>query len=157
MWRIGNQKSHNMKTKTVILFFLLLSTLTVCSQTIVFDKFKMEPALVGKSLRVKYICNTEYTIKYITVYFTILNAVGDEEADIHGIKELHFKCTGPIYGKKKYKEGYSVFVSKPLPLTPKPKRIEIEYMDDSVEDETIQINDDNLKTYFPKWKLEDKW
>ena len=148
-----------MKSKiiSILAIALLMGMNTVCSQTIVFDKFKMEPALVGKSLRVKYICNTEHTIKYITVYFTILNAVGDEEVDIHGIKELHFKCTGPIYGKKKYKEGYSVFVSKPLPLTPNPKRIEIEYMDDSVEDETIQINDDNLKTYFPKWKLEDKW
>ena len=147
----------NMKTKFVILVLMLLSAISMSSQTIVFDKFKMEPALVGKSLRVKYICNTPHKIKYITVYFTTLNGVGDEVEDIHGHKELNFKCTGPIFGGKKYKEGYSVFINKPLPLTPKPRRIEIEYVDNSIDDETIEITDDNLKTYFPKWRLEDKW
>lgn len=146
-----------MKAKSIFLLLMLFATLSMSGQTIVFDKFKMEPGLVGKSLRIKYVCNTEHTIKYITVYFSVLNGVGDEVADIYGNTELNLKCTGPIVGGKKYKEGYSVIINKPLPLTAKPKRIEIEYVDNSIEDETVEITDENLKTYFPKWKFEDKW
>lgn len=146
-----------MKVKFISLLLMLLTTVSMSSQTIVFNKFKIEPGLVGKSLSLKYICNTEHTIKYITVYFTVLNGVGDEVADINGNTELNLKCTGPIVGGKKYKEGYSVPIYQPLPLTAKPKSIEIEYVDNSIEDETIEITDDNLKKYFPKWEFKDKW
>ena len=83
--------------------------------------------------------------------------MGDVVPDIKNISELNLKYTGPIEGKKKYKTSYHIFIMQPLPLTAKPKRIEIEYVDDSIEDETIEINDSNLKTYFPNWKFEDKW
>lgn len=77
--------------------------------------------------------------------------------DIKNISEFNLKYTGSIVGKKKYKTSYHVLIMQPLPLTAKPKRIEIEYIDDSVEDENIEINDSNFKTYFPNWKFEDKW
>lgn len=146
-----------MKAKFILLLLMLLATVSIDSQTIVFNKFKIEPGLVGKSLSIKYICNTEHTIKYITVYFTVLNGVRDEVPDINGLTELNLKCIGPIVGGKKYKGGYSVLINQPLPLTANPKRIEIEYVEDSIEDETIEITEDNLKTYFPKWEFKDKW
>ena len=141
----------------IIMLVLLLCPAVIKSQTVVFSKFKMEPSFAGKSLSIKFSCNTEKTIKYITVYFVVLNGVGDEVPDIKNISELNLKYTGPIVGKKKYKTSYHVLIMQPLPLTAKPKRIEIEYIDDSVEDENIEINDSNLNTYFPNWKFEDKW
>lgn len=107
-------------------------------------------------LSIKYVCQSDNPIKYATVHFSILNAVGDEVPNLKGLKELNVKITGPIKKKDKDKNRYYVFTKAPMPLTPKPKMIDIEYMDDSIEDVTIIIDDDNLKTYFPNWFFREK-
>lgn len=138
------------------LLLALISTCSVYGQEIVFDRFRFEQGFGCAMLSIKYVCQSDNPIKYATVHFSILNAVGDEVPNLKGLKELNVKITGPIKKKDKDKNRYYVFTKAPMPLTPKPKMIDIEYMDDSIEDVTIIIDDDNLKTYFPNWFFREK-
>ena len=150
-----------MKNKLITLFlFILITSFAIDAQSIVFEKFELKWFSVmgfkggngSQTLKITFKNLTDNPMKYVTVYYHALNSVGDPATDNFNRNDFSAKSTGPFYKNKKNKLEIQIALFHPNLLKAKPYKIEIEYMNEAIEDEEIDIDDDNILLYFPKYK-----
>lgn len=144
-----------MKTKSLLVLFMLTSVMSIKAQSVQFSRFKLDwVPLVGRSvgaqeLNVTFKNLTNHTIKYVTVRYYGVNQVGDSIADRTQRSDFGVSCTGPFEKGKKQKQWVKNATFFTNMVTAKPYLLKIEYMDPNVESEEIDITDENILKYFP--------
>lgn len=129
-----------------------------------FSKFKFYVADIMDfshlQLETKFKVTTEKNLKYVHVYFTPVNSVGDAivdqirggvNANIKHTKYHHIYATGPFEPKKSYTKHFGPYYIGGKKPTPFPYKVVVDYMGGGSD--TILVTKDNIKTYFPclKW------
>ena len=147
-----------MKTKSLLILFMLILGMSVRAQSVQFSRFKLDwVPLVGRSmgaqeLSVTFKNLTDHPIKYVTVRYYGINQVGDSIADKTRRSDFGINCTGPFEKGKKQKQWVNNATFFTNMVTAKPYLLIIEYMDPNVESEEIDITDENILKYFPCYK-----
>lgn len=135
----------------------LILILNVCiqafSQEVVFTKFELKPFsyLISSSswdLRLNFKNRSNKYINYLIVSYLAVNKVGDAESDaIRNIKKFMAKSTGPYAPGATLKLVVNSAVWSVNKVSAYPYQIKITYSDGTEEE--IQINNDNVRKYFP--------
>ena len=124
-----------------------------------FSRFKFYVADIMNfnhlQLETKFKVTSERNLKYVHVYFTPVNSVGDAigilNANDKYSKYHHIYATGPFESKKSYTKHFDPYYIDGKRPAPFPYKVVVDYMGGGSD--TILITKDNIKTYFPclKW------
>lgn len=152
-----------MKKKMMLATMAIAMSMSACAQ-VQFSKFKFYVANIYDfshlQLETKFKVTSEKNLKYVHVYFTPVNEVGDAiVTDIRGgvnanakhTKYKHIYATGPFESKKSYTKHFDPYYISGKKPTPFPYKVIVDYMGGGSD--TICITKENIKTYFPctKW------
>lgn len=145
-----------------MLLILLLFTCSISYAQVSFSKFKFKKdspfgCCPGRKMTDTKFKITGYDdIKYIRVYYYGVNQVGDAvSSDIVGAVNANAKhtkyyilnLTGPFVSGESYSRWASGTFIYPMKVTAFPYMIKITYLNG--EEESIEITEGNIKTYFP--------
>lgn len=124
-----------------------------------FSKFKFYVADIMNfnhlQLETKFKVTSERNLKYVHVYFTPINSVGDAIGVVNAnnkySKYHHIYATGPFEPNKSYTKHFDPYYIDGKRPNPFPYKVVIDYMGGGSD--TILVTKDNIKTYFPclKW------
>ncbi len=128
-----------------------------------FSKFKFYVADIMDfshlQLETRFKVTSEKKLKYVHVYFTPVNSVGDAivdeirgavNANVEHTKYHHIYATGPFESNKSYTKHFDPYYFNGKKPTPFPYKVVVDYMGGGSD--TILITEENLKTYFPSLK-----
>lgn len=131
-----------------------------------FSKFKFYVADIMDfshlQLETKFKVTCEKNLKYVHVFFTPVNSVGDAivdqirgavNANVKHTKFHHIYATGPFEPNKSYTKHFDPYYISGKKPTPFPYKVVVDYMGGGSD--TIRITKDNLKIYFPSLKWMD--
>lgn len=146
-----------------ILTVIALAIFMSANAQVQFSKFKFYVADIMDfshlQLETKFKVTSERNLKYVHVYFTPVNEVGDAiVSDIRGgvnantkhTKYKHIYATGPFEPKKSYTKHFDPYYFGGKKPTPFPYKVIVDYMGGGSD--TITISKENIKTYFPSTK-----
>ena len=147
-----------MKQSLILAIIGMAMSMSVHAQ-VQFSRFKFYVADIMNfnhlQLETKFKVTSERNLKYVHVYFTPVNSVGDAigilNANDKYSKYHHIYATGPFESKKSYTkhiDPYYIDGKRPAPF---PYKVVVDYMGGGSD--TILITKDNIKIYFPclKW------
>ena len=147
-----------MKQSLILAIIGMAMSMSVHAQ-VQFSRFKFYVADIMNfnhlQLETKFKVTSERNLKYVHVYFTPVNSVGDAigilNANDKYSKYHHIYATGPFESKKSYTKHFDPYYIDGKRPAPFPYKVVVDYMGD-VSD-TILVTKDNIKTYFPclKW------
>lgn len=152
-----------MKKKIMLAIIAIALSMSANAQ-VQFSKFKFYVADIMDfshlQLETKFKVTSDRNLKYVHVYFTPVNNVGDAivseirggvNANVKHTKFHHIYGTGPFESKKSYTKHFDPYYFRSKKPIPFPYKIMVDYMGGGSD--TIQITKDNIKTYFPciKW------
>lgn len=123
-----------------------------------FSKFKFYVADIMNfnhlQLETKFKVTGGRNLKYVHVYFTPVNSVGDAigvvNANTKYSKFQHIYATGPFEPNKSYTKHFDPYYVDGKKPTPFSYKVVVDYMGGGSD--TILITKDNIKTYFPSLK-----
>lgn len=149
--------------KKVLLAVMAFAMTMSANAQVQFSKFKFYVADIMDfshlQLETKFKVTSERNLKYVHVYFTPVNNVGDAivteirgavNANTTHTKYKHIYATGPFESKKSYTKHFDPYYISGKKPTPFPYKVVVDYMGGGSD--TISITKDNLKTYFPSLK-----
>ena len=149
--------------KTLILAVMAIAMSVNANAQVQFSKFKFYVADIMDfshlQLETKFQVIGKRYLKYVHVYFTPVNSVGDAivdqirggvNANVKHTKFHHIYATGPFEPKKSYTKHFDPYYIGGKKPTPFPYKVIVDYMGGGSD--TIRITKDNLKTYFPSLK-----
>lgn len=143
---------------------LILTTISMAismsvNAQVQFSRFKFYVADIMNfnhlQLETKFKVTSERNLKYVHVYFTPVNSVGDAIGVVNANDEYtkyhHIYATGPFESKKSYTKHFDPYYIDGKKPAPYPYKVVVDYMGGGSD--TILITKDNFKTYFPclKW------
>lgn len=147
-----------MKQSLILAFIGMAMSLSVHAQ-VQFSRFKFYVADIMNfnhlQLETKFKVTSERNLKYVHVYFTPVNSVGDAigilNANDKYSKYHHIYATGPFESKKSYTKHFDPYYIDGKRPAPFPYKVVVDYMGGGSD--TILVTKDNIKTYFPclKW------
>lgn len=147
-----------MKQSLILAFIGMAMSMSVHAQ-VQFSRFKFYVADIMNfnhlQLETKFKVTSERNLKYVHVYFTPVNSVGDAigilNANDKYSKYHHIYATGPFESKKSYTKHFDPYYIDGKRPAPFPYKVVVDYMGGGSD--TILITKDNIKTYFPclKW------
>lgn len=148
------------------ILMLAIMAITMCMSAnaqVQFSKFKFYVADIMDfshlQLETRFKVTSENKLKYVHVYFTPVNSVGDAivdqirggvNANIKHTKFHHIYATGPFEPQKSYTKHFDPYYIGGKKPTPFPYKVIIDYMGGGSD--TIRITKENIKTYFPSLK-----
>ena len=145
--------------KHVILAIMTVAMSMSMSAQVQFSRFKFYVADIMNfnhlQLETKFKVTSERNLKYVHVYFTPVNSVGDAigilNANDKYSKYHHIYATGPFESKKSYTKHFDPYYIDGKRPAPFPYKVVVDYMGGGSD--TILVTKDNIKTYFPclKW------
>lgn len=123
-----------------------------------FSKFKFYVADIMNfnhlQLETRFKVTSERNLKYVHVYFTPINSVGDAIGVLNGNSKYdkyhHIYGTGPFEPNKSYTKHFDPYYIEGKKPTPFPYKVVVDYMGGGSD--TISITKDNIKIYFPSLK-----
>lgn len=147
-----------MKQSLILAFIGMAMSMSVHAQ-VQFSIFKFYVADIMNfnhlQLETKFKVTSERNLKYVHVYFTPVNSVGDAigilNANDKYSKYHHIYATGPFESKKSYTKHFDPYYIDGKRPAPFPYKVVVDYMGGGSD--TILVTKDNIKTYFPclKW------
>lgn len=147
-----------MKQSLILAFIGMAMSMSVHAQ-VQFSRFMFYVADIMNfnhlQLETKFKVTSERNLKYVHVYFTPVNSVGDAigilNANDKYSKYHHIYATGPFESKKSYTKHFAPYYIDGKRPAPFPYKVVVDYMGGGSD--TILITKDNIKTYFPclKW------
>lgn len=147
-----------MKQSLILAIIGMVMSMSVHAQ-VQFSRFKFYVADIMNfnhlQLETKFKVTSERNLKYVHVYFTPVNSVGDAigilNANDKYSKYHHIYATGPFESKKSYTKHFDPFYIDGKRPAPFPYKVVVDYMGGGSD--TILITKDDIKTYFPclKW------
>ena len=147
-----------MKQSLILAIIGMAMSMSVHAQ-VQFSRFKFYVADIMNfnhlQLETKFKVTSERNLKYVHVYFTTVNSVGDAigilNANDKYSKYHHIYATGPFESKKSYTKHFDPYYIDGKRPAPFPYKVVVDYMGGGSD--TILITKDNIKTYFPclKW------
>lgn len=147
-----------MKQSLILAIIGMAMSMCVHAQ-VQFSRFKFYVADIMNfnhlQLETKFKVTSERNLKYVHVYFTPVNSVGDAigilNANDKYSKYHHIYATGPFESKKSYTKHFDPYYIDGKRPAPFPYKVVVDYMGGGSD--TILITKDNIKTYFPclKW------
>lgn len=147
-----------MKKSLILAIIGMAMSMSVHAQ-VQFSRFKFYVADIMNfnhlQLETKFKVTSARNLKYVHVYFTPLNSVGDAigilNANSKYSKYHHIYATGPFEPKKSYTKHFDPYYIDGKRPAPFPYKVVVDYMGGGSD--TILITKDNIKTYFPclKW------
>ncbi len=156
-----------MKLKRILMLTALAISFAVSSQAQVrFSQLKLFVADIHDfshlNLEMKFKATSDKPVKYVNVYFSLVNEVGDAiydrivggvNANTEHTKFHHVRATGPFKPGKSNKKRFGPYYVSGKKPTVFPHKLVIDYMGSGNESDTIIITKDNIETYFPctKW------
>ena len=145
--------------KIMVLAIMSVAVSMSVSAQVQFSKFKFYVADIMNfnhlQLETKFKVTSDRNLKYVHVYFTPVNSVGDAIGVLNGndkySKYHHIYATGPFESKKSYTKHFDPYYIEGKRPAPFPYKVVVDYMGGGSD--TILITKDNIKTYFPclKW------
>lgn len=145
-----------MKKRVILAIMTVAMSMSMSmSAQVQFSRFKYYVANIMDfshlQLEAKFKVTGERNIKYLHVFYSPLNSVGDAIVDEDGHKYFHIYCTGPFEPKNSYTKHFDPYFFVGKKPSPFPSKIVIDYIGGGSD--TIQITKDNIKKYFPclKW------
>lgn len=149
--------------KILILAVIAMAMSMSANAQVQFSKFKFYVANIMDfshlQLETKFKVTSERNLKYVHVYFTPVNEVGDAivtdirggvNANVKHTKYNHIYATGPFEPKKSYTKHFDPYYIGGKKPTPFPHKVIVDYMGGGSD--TIRITKGNIKTYFPSLK-----
>ena len=147
-----------MKQSLILAFIGMAMSMSIHAQ-VQFSRFKFYVADIMNfnhlQLETKFKVTSERNLKYVHVYFTPVNSVGDAigilNANDKYSKYHHIYATGPFESKKSYTKHFDPYYIDGKRPAPFPYKVVVDYMGGGSD--TILVTKDNIKTYFPclKW------
>ena len=147
-----------MKQSLILAIIGMAMSMSVHAQ-VQFSRFKFYVADIMNfnhlQLETKFKVTSERNLKYVHVYFTPVNSVGDAigilNANDKYSKYHHIYATGPFESKKSYTKHFDPYYIDGKRPAPFPYKVVVDYM--GGRSDTILVTKDNIKTYFPclKW------
>ena len=152
-----------MKKSMILALVGMAMSMSVHAQ-VQFSKFKFYVADIMDfshlQLETKFKVTSDRNLKYVHVFFTPVNGVGDAivdeirggvNANVKHTKFHHIYATGPFESKKSYTKHFDPYYIGGKKPTPFPYKVVVDYMGGGSD--TILVTKDNIKTYFPclKW------
>ena len=147
-----------MKQSLILAIIGMAMSMSVHAQ-VQFSRFKFYVADIMNfnhlQLETKFKVTSERNLKYVHVYFTPVNSVGDAigilNANDKYSKYHHIYATGPFESKKSYTKHFDPYYIDGKRPAQFPYKVVVDYMGGGSD--TILITKDNIKTYFPclKW------
>ncbi len=153
-----------------LLIMLLLLAVTSADAQVQFSKFKFAKdspfgCCPGRRMTdMKFTVTAQKPLKTVAVQYVGVDEVGDAVcSDIVGAVNANVKHTkynlvrntGPFRPGQQYSRWSSGTFWYPTKVTAFPLKIIVDYMDKSIPSDTININKDNLRKFFPKMQWMD--
>lgn len=143
-----------MKKSLILAIIGMAMSMSVYAQ-VQFARFKFYVADIMNfnhlQLETKFIVKSDRNLKYVHVYLTPVNSVGDAIGVLNGnakySKYQHIYATGPFESKKSYTKHFDPYYIEGKRPAPFPYKVIVDYMGGGSD--TILITKDNIKTYFP--------